>query len=368
MRIAREIAEGLAAVHSKGKIVHRDVNPANILLEGQERHVKVLDFGLVSPITSVGDSGSLTQAGAIVGTLAYLSPEQVRGGPVDASTDLFSLGVTLYQMLTRRLPFAGETWRETLEAILQKDPVPPAEINRHVPAALNDLTMQLLEKAPADRPSARWVAEALREEKYVSTGQSFPSTESKKTVSISGVTEDRQFPQPAAYEPIAPTGPTSVVELLERGAAIGDLRKHIQQFIAPPSAESVPARLAKSLNAWLRAQDPKDTKQQLTLKEKRAVVEFVELVGSAALCQLRRGGEPCRFEVEVDPNHPQGSFCIRADDASKTRRARLSSLLDDGDFTFEEKRHEENESQDQGLWARKQSVRKMKKSPEKKGK
>ncbi|VTT99953.1 serine threonine protein partial : Serine/threonine protein kinase (Fragment) OS=Rhodopirellula maiorica SM1 GN=RMSM_03539 PE=4 SV=1: Pkinase: LRR_5: LRR_6 [Gemmataceae bacterium] len=163
VRVAREVAEGLAAAHAAG-LVHRDIKPANVWLEGPSRHVKVLDFGLARAGADGDPADAVTVPGAIVGTPAYMSPEQATGEPVDARTDLFSLGVVLYQMLTGRQPFTGKNTPATLTAVASHTPAGPAELNRAVPTALSTLTMRLLSKAPADRPaSAGEVVEALRE-------------------------------------------------------------------------------------------------------------------------------------------------------------------------------------------------------------
>jgi serine/threonine protein kinase len=166
-RIAREVALGLAAAHEQG-LVHRDVKPGNIWLEGdptaadpavQVWRAKVFDFGLAR--VADGADG-LTDPGAVVGTPAYMAPEQADGRPVDARADLFSLGAVLYRMTTGRPAFAGPTLTAILSAIANHDPPPPAEVNPAVPAALSALVMRLLAKNPATRPaSARAVADEL---------------------------------------------------------------------------------------------------------------------------------------------------------------------------------------------------------------
>ena len=159
VRIAREAALGLAAAHERG-LVHRDIKPANLWLEAPNGRVKVLDFGLAKPVGSASD---LTATGAVVGSPAYMSPEQARGQKVDARADIFSLGVVLYQLLTGRKPFDGEHALAVLAAILTDEPKPVRELNAAVPAALADLVHQMLAKEPAARPqTAAEVAERLR--------------------------------------------------------------------------------------------------------------------------------------------------------------------------------------------------------------
>jgi WD40 repeat protein len=158
LRIGREIAEGLAAAHARG-LVHRDIKPGNVWLEGPGALVKVLDFGLAR---ASEEGTQLTQQGAIVGTPAYMAPEQANGEAVDARCDLFSLGVVLYRMCTGQLPFQGRDALSTLMAVVAYNPPPPAEVEPTIPPALSGLVMRLLAKQPSGRPaSAQAVAEEL---------------------------------------------------------------------------------------------------------------------------------------------------------------------------------------------------------------
>ena len=160
LRIGREIAEGLAAAHAKG-LIHRDVKPANIWLEGPAGHVKILDFGLAR---ARSDQGNLTQSGAIIGTPAYMAPEQAGGEAVDHHCDLFSLGCVLYRTCTGEMAFKGANTMAILSALALHDPLPPAELNAEVPVELSDLVMELLSKKANGRPkSARMVVERLKE-------------------------------------------------------------------------------------------------------------------------------------------------------------------------------------------------------------
>jgi len=158
--IGREIAKGLAAAHDKG-LIHRDIKPGNVWLEGNEGHVKILDFGLAR---AMGDQAHLTQSGAIIGTPAYMAPEQAGGKQVDRRCDLFSLGCVLYLMCTGEMPFKGNDTISILSALALEDPAPPVSLNLEIPTELSDFVMQLLAKKPEERPeSATKVVQVLQE-------------------------------------------------------------------------------------------------------------------------------------------------------------------------------------------------------------
>ena len=161
LRIATEMAEGLAEAHKAG-VVHRDFKPDNVIV-GSNGHAKILDFGLaklleersgkIDPAASKMDtiSGEMTREGKIFGTAAYMSPEQARGKEVGAGSDIFSFGTTLYEMVTGKVPFQGDTSTDILSAITRDEPAPPSQQNREIPPKLEEIISQCLEKDPRDR-------------------------------------------------------------------------------------------------------------------------------------------------------------------------------------------------------------------------
>ena len=234
VRIGRQIAKALAVAHKAG-IVHRDLKPANIMVT-LKNQAKVLDFGLARPVQATGAPilPEVTIPGMVMGTAAYLSPEQVKGNPADNRSDIWALGCVLYQMLSGRRPFPSNSVPEILAGILRDDPDDLRDLNPSLPDSLMDLVNKCLNKDPAKRPQTAFeISTAL---KFIANELRAPADQKQPPVPVKRAPADATMPNPVNIEtinrylkminagypqlPIRNSG-ASFVELAHRGVKVG---------------------------------------------------------------------------------------------------------------------------------------------------
>lgn len=145
LNLVTQVADGIQAAHERG-VVHRDIKPGNVMIDAKSR-AKVMDFGLAH----LEEATKITRTGTIIGTPAYMSPEQVRGEKVDYRTDIWSLGVVLYEMVTGRLPFQGESGQAVALSIQNEQPEPTTALRSGIPKELDRIVSKALAKNPGER-------------------------------------------------------------------------------------------------------------------------------------------------------------------------------------------------------------------------
>jgi len=197
---AAQVLDALAYAHARG-VIHRDIKPANLMLAA-DGHIKLMDFG----IARVQADKRLTQTGSTVGSLFYMSPEQIKGNDPDGRSDLYSLGITMYEMVTGRRPFGGDSDFQIMSAHLQQAPMAPIEVIPGIPAGLSDIILMAIEKDPAARFQT---AEAFRG----ALGHAFPAavspTRTMTPVAVP-VPVATVMPPPLPLSPTAPmTAPSA---------------------------------------------------------------------------------------------------------------------------------------------------------------
>jgi serine/threonine protein kinase len=237
MSYIAQVLRALMYAHERG-VVHRDIKPSNIMVTSEEKAV-LLDFGLaVSELDT-----ERSRSGSIVGSLHYMSPEQVRGQKVDARSDLYSLGITLYEIVTGQLPIKGNSQYEIMDGHLRQHPIPPREINPAIPADLAGLVMWAMQKDPSVRiPSAQDFLrglESVQLEKTIAIPSSSPQVGMASPTVVPTMAVAAPHPTIPVPRPEAPVGkrPSSIKSDSSTTGhppeVIDQITKDLAQFVGP---------------------------------------------------------------------------------------------------------------------------------------
>jgi serine/threonine-protein kinase len=237
--LGAQAAAGLAAAHEQG-LVHRDVKPHNLLLTAHDG-VKVADFG----IARASDGTQLTQVGTILGTTAYLAPEQAAGREAAAPADVYGLGVVLYELLTGRPPYEASSVAELVIARGSRDPAPPSELAPGIPPDVDSLVLRCLRPEPELRPTARDVELTLRSERDAPTRVAWPASERETTI-----LRPSRGRRPVVVGGVVAAAAATVLAVALASGGSTPAR-------TPPKVASIPqaataAQAARNLSRWLR--------------------------------------------------------------------------------------------------------------------